>query len=49
MNLLDNTPNQLLKLRSKKLFEKNDDASGIKTDMLKSSLCDYSEVYILVK
>ena len=58
MNLLDNTPNQPTKFRKKNWVEISDDARGtyntnsqIKfktTSMLKSSLCDYSDAYILV-
>ena len=58
INLLNNTSNDLSKFRTKKLIEINDQSrrmyntnSGIrfKTTMLKSSLCDYSDVYILMK
>ena len=57
VNLLDNTPNQSSTFRAKSWFEINDDAYGtcnkdsqikFKTSMLKSSLCDYSDAYILV-
>ena len=57
INLLDNTPNQPTRFRTKKWVEMNDDARGtyhtnskfkFKTSMLKSSLFDYSEVQILV-
>ena len=57
INLLDNTPNQPSKFGTKKWVEINDDARGtynkdsqikFKTSMLKSSLCDYSDAYILV-
>ena len=57
INLLDNTPNQPSKFGTKKRVEINDDARGtynkdsqikFKTSMLKSSLCDYSDAYILV-
>ena len=56
--LLDNTPAQPTKFRTKNWVEINHDARGtynkdsqikFKTSMLKSSLCDYSEAYILVK
>ena len=56
--LLDNKPNQPSKSRTKNWVEINDDARGayntnsqikFKTTMLKSSLCDYSDVYILVR
>ena len=58
LNLLDNQPNQPLKFRTKNWFEINDESRGtynvnsqikLKTTMLKSSLCDYSDAYILVK
>ena len=58
VNLLDNTPNQPSKFRTKNLVEINDDVRGVyspnkqirfKTSMLRSSLCDYSDAYILVK
>ena len=59
INLLDNnTPNQPCKVRTKSLVEINDGSRGtyntnsqikFKTMMLKSSLCDYSDAYILVK
>ena len=54
---LDNTTNQLTKFRTKNWVEINDDAHGtynensqikFKTSMLKSSLCDFSDGYILV-
>ena len=57
INLLDNTPNQPTKFRTNNWAEINDDARGtrkissqikFKTSMLKSSLCDYSDAYILV-
>ena len=58
-NLLDDkTPNKPSKFRTKNLFEINDESRGtynvnsqikLKTTMLKSSLCDYSDAYILVK
>ena len=56
INLLDNTPNQPFKFRTKIWLEINDDARGtynknsqikFKTSMLKSSLCDNSDAYIL--
>ena len=56
--LLDNTLNQPTKFRTKHWVEIIDDPSGtynkdsqikFKTSMLKSSLCDYSDTYILVK
>ena len=58
INLLDNTPNQPSKFRIKNWVEINDDLSGtystnsqirFKTTMLRSSLCDYSVAYIVVK
>ena len=58
INLLDNTTNQLAKFRTKNWFGINDDSCGtyitssqikFKTSMSRSSLCDYSDVYILVK
>ena len=57
INLLDNTPNQPSKLGIKSWVEINDDSGGtyktissikFKTSMLNSSLCDYSDAYILV-
>ena len=57
-NLIDETPNQPSKFRTKNLVEINDESRGaynvnsqikFKTTMLKSSLCDYSDAYILVK
>ena len=60
INLLDNTPNQPnqpTKFRTKSWVEINDDARGthntssqikLKTSILKSSLFDYSDAYILV-
>ena len=56
-NLLDNTSNQPSKFRTKNWVEINDDVRGayspnkqirFKTTMLRSSLCDYSDAYILV-
>ena len=58
INLLDNTPDQLSKFRTKNWIEINDQSRGVystgsdirfTTTMLKSSLCDYGDVYILVK
>ena len=58
MNLLDTTSNQPCKFRAKNSVEINDESRGasninsqikFKTSMLKSSLCDYSDAYILVK
>ena len=57
-NLIDDTSNQPSKFRTKNWVEINDESRGaynvgsqikIKTTMLKSSLCDYSDAYILVK
>ena len=57
-NLLDNTPNQPSKFRTKNWVEINDDSRGMyntnsqikfKTKMLKLSLCDDSDACILVK
>ena len=57
-NLLDNAPNQPSEFRTKNWIEINDDTRGVyspnkqirfKTAMLRSSLCDYSDVYTLVK
>ena len=54
----DNTSNQPSKFRTRKWVEINDESRGaynvnsqirFKTTMLKSSLCDYSDAYILVK
>ena len=57
INLLDNTTNQPIKFRTKNWFKINDDARGtynitsqikFKNLTLKSSLCNYNDVYILV-
>ena len=58
-NLIDdNTLNQPSKFRTRNWIEINDESRGaynvnsqikFKTAMLKSSLCDYSDAYILVK
>ena len=57
-NLIDDTPNQPSKFRTRNWIEINDESRGaynvnslikFKTTMLKSSLCDYSDAYILVK
>ena len=57
MNLLDNTPNQITKFRTKNWVEINDDLCGtyntnsqikFKNSMLRSSLCAYSDAYIPV-
>ena len=58
ISLLGNTPDQPSKFRTKNLVKINDDSLTIyntnsqtkfKTSMLKSSLCNYSDVYILFK
>ena len=59
VNLLDDkTSNEPSKFKTKNWVEINDESKGaynvnsqikFKTTMLKSSLCDYSDVYILVK
>ena len=58
VNLIDDTSNQPSKFRTKNWVEINDESRGtynvnseikFKTTMLKSSLCDYSDAYILVK
>ena len=57
INLLDNVPNQPSKFRTKNWVETNDDGRGtcnkdiqiqLKNAMLKSSLCDYRDAYIIV-
>ena len=57
-NLIDDASNQSSKFKTKNWVEINDESRGtynvnsqikFKTTMLKSSLCDYSEAYILVK
>ena len=57
-NLMDNASNQPSNFRTKNWVEINDESRGaynvnsqikFKTTMLKSSLCDYSDAYILVK
>ena len=57
-NLSDNASNQPSKFRTKNWVEINDESRGrcnvnskikLKTTMLMSSLCDHSDVYILVK
>ena len=47
INLLDKTPNQRAKFRTKNWVEINDDSS--ETSMLKSSLCDYSDAHMILK
>ena len=58
INLLENTPNQPTKFSTKNWVEINDESRRTyntnsqirsKTSMLRSSLCDYSDAYILVK
>ena len=58
VNLIDDASNQPSKFRTKNWVEINDESRGaynvnsqikFKTTMLKSSLCDYSDAYILVK
>ena len=58
MNLLHNASNQLCKFRTKNSVEISDESIGtyntgsqikFKTAMLKSSLCDYIDAYILAK
>ena len=57
INLVDNTTNQPIKFKTKTWVEINDDSHGMyntnsqikfKTSMLRPSLCDYSDEYILV-
>ena len=57
-NLIDDASNQPSKFRTRNWVEINDESSGtynvnsqikFKTTMLKSSLCDYSDAYIIVK
>ena len=56
-NLLNNKSNQPLKIRTRFWVERKDNSRGIytssdiksKSTMLKSNLCDYADVYILVK
>ena len=56
-DLIDDTSNQPSKFKIKNWIEINDESRGaynansrikFKTTMLKSSLCDYSDTYILV-
>ena len=56
INLLGNTPNQPTKFRTKNWVEVNDESRRtynsnsqikFKTSMLRSSLCDYSDAYIV--
>ena len=57
-NLIDDTSNQPSKFKTRNWVEINDESRGVynvnsqikfKTTMLNSSLCDYSDAYILVK
>ena len=57
-NLLNDESSKPSKFRTKNWVEINDDVRGVyspneqirfKTSMLRSSLCDYSDAYILVK
>ena len=57
-NLIDDASNQPSKFRTRNWIEINDESRGVynvnsqikfKTTMLKFSLCDYSDAYILVK
>ena len=56
--MLDNTPNQTSKVKTKSWVKINDESRGtydednqirFKTSLSKSILCDYSDAYILVK
>ena len=47
-NLLNDESNQPSKFRTRNWVEINDEAK-FKRSMLRSSLCDYSDAYILVK
>ena len=58
VNLIDDTPNQPSKFRTRNWVEINGESRGaynvnsqikFKTTILKSSLCDYNDAYILVK
>ena len=57
-NLLNDESNKPSKFRTKNWVEINDDVRGVyspnkqirfKTSMLRSSLCDYNDAYIIVK
>ena len=56
-NLLDSTSNQRSKFRTKNWVKINDESRGtyigsyikFKNSMLRSTLCDYADAYILVK
>ena len=54
INLLDETPNQPSKFRTRKWFEINDESGGnydanndikFKTSTIRSNLCDYRDAY----
>ena len=56
INLLENAPNKPSKFKIRNWIEINDDIGGayspnkqirLKTAMLRSSLCDFSDAYIL--
>ena len=56
IDLLGNTPNQASKFRTKSWVEVNDESRGtynvnsqikIKTSIIRSNLCDYSDAHIL--
>ena len=58
INLLDNTPNEPYKFKKKNWVKINDESRGMynehsqirfKTSMLRSTLCDFSDGYILVR
>ena len=57
IDLLDDTTNQPSKIRTRKWIKMNDESKGrydnnnirFKTSMMRSNLCDYSDLYILVK
>ena len=49
INLLDNTPNQSSKFKTKNWTYDKDNQIRFKTSTLKSCSCDYSDAYILVK
>ena len=56
INLLYNTPNELSKFKTENWIEINDkpwrtynNQIRFKTSMLRLSLCDYSDAYILLK
>ena len=58
INLLDYAPNQPSKFKTKNWVEINDESRGVfnigsqikfRTSMLRSSLCYYSDTYILAK